>query len=468
MSLSAVRRVGPALLGECIGTFILVVAVGCNALAKSPPAWGMTAIGLTYAALVYALGSVSGGHLNPAVSVAAGLAGRFTEEGAFSSWAVALAYVLVQVIGAIGGAFAYCTLFDDNVAISPNKPFSWWEAMIVESLYTALLAFVHLSVTCTKRNNPEHGRNQFYGLAVGFALIAGGQSAGAVSGGVLNPALALAIEATSTSERWGFAYAAYHLVGAIIGALLFRLARPEERLGEAARLAYAPKLATRLVSEFIGTFAVVLTLGLNVAGLSAAAAWATGASLTSVTFALNDVSGGHFNPAVTLAAVLSRSCACSAGEGLTYMLFQVAAGCLGGLLYAGIYDIRTFALSPKDPYPDKSAYVLEFLFTFLLALAFLGTASRSRSHHFGLIVGLTLFAGMLATFPVSGGILNPAAAVGIAVPHSMNGGHMFYCASFSVVELFGGVMAALTFQITHVKELAPSKVDRALFATSEQ
>merc|ERR1719203_1023015 len=129
-----------------------------------------------------------------------------------------------------------------------------------------------------------------------------------------------------------------------------------------------PKLATRLASEFIGTFAIVLTLGLNVLGNSAATGWSVGAALLCMSYALADVSGGYFNPAVTLAVVLSRKGNCTAAQGVLYAILQVMAGILAGLLYAGLYETHTFALSPKDPYTDKAAYILEFIFTFMLSL----------------------------------------------------------------------------------------------------
>lgn len=462
------RTSASALLGELIGTFLLVLVVGCTTLAQSPEVWRVTAVGLTAGALVYALGSVSGGHLNPAVTLAVGLSGKF--NAVFSGWPMAFAYMVTQVLGGIAATFTCSSMYGGELSVGPRTPFSWWEAMVVEGLYTAFVAFVYLSVFSSRSNNPaKDPTNQFYGLAVGFSLIAGGHSACAISGGILNPALALGIEATNFSGE-GFVYVAYHMVGAALGFLLFRVTRPEERLDEQEFESYQPKLATRLACEFVGTFAVVLTLLLNIAGQSVATAWATAAALLSATYAVADVSGGHFNPAVTLAAVLSRRSNLTPGrsvpEGIAHMIFQVGAGTLAGLLYAGLNSCKTFALSPKDPHPDKAAYILEFVFTFMLSYTFLGsvcvkgiTSSFSRNCHFGLAMGLALFAGLMATLPVSGGVLNPAVAFGVAVPNTINHGHLYYCASFSVVELFGGLVAALVFHITHSKETA----DRAIF-----
>lgn len=291
----------------------------------------------------------------------------------------------------------------------------------------------------------------------------------------MNPALALGIEATSFSGQWGFVYVAFQAAGGFVGAQLFRLTRPEDFMPDAELVAYLPKLATRLVCEFVGTHTVVLTLCLCIAGQSVAIAWGTAAALLCMTYALSDISGGHFNPAVTLAAVLSRRSSCSVGEGLLYMIFQVGAGTLAGLLYAGLYDPTTFPLSPKDPYPDRAAYILEFLFTFMLCFAYLGTVCANsvtstplRNCHAGLAMGLALFVGLMATIPVSGGVLNPAMAFGAAVANTIHGGNLYYCATFSVVELLGGLAAAAVFHVTHAKELTSMKADQPLFAPPEQ
>merc|ERR1719379_3172007 len=98
--------------------------------------------------------------------------------------------------------------------------------MLVEVLYTFMLCFVVLNVaTATKWKG-----NQFFGLAIGFVIIAGGYAGGNVSGGAFNPAVALGIDVSSAGLGfgWGFAYAGYELLGAALAAGLFRVVRPDD------------------------------------------------------------------------------------------------------------------------------------------------------------------------------------------------------------------------------------------------
>merc|ERR1740138_1565474 len=135
-----------------------------------------------------------------------------------------------------------------------------------------MLCFVVLNVAAAKNNTP----NQFYGLAIGGVIWAGAYGAGAISGGCFNPAVALGIDVSSAGLGfgWGFAYTGYELLGAALASALFRVVRPDEFGGDADY-----SLRTRLVSEFIGTFFLVLTVGLNVLGKSPAPVWSIAASL---------------------------------------------------------------------------------------------------------------------------------------------------------------------------------------------
>merc|ERR1719401_2284940 len=127
-----------ALVAEFVGTFMLVFTVGCTYLSSSM-AWASTAIASTYMAMIYSFGNVSGGYLNPAVVLAAGLARKLP-------WPMVVGYIISQVSAGIAAGFCYSSLYQDHLSIGPRDTFSWWEAMIVEVLYTAMIAFVFLSV----------------------------------------------------------------------------------------------------------------------------------------------------------------------------------------------------------------------------------------------------------------------------------------------------------------------------------
>ena len=116
--------------------------------------------------------------------------------------------------------------------------------------------------------------------------------------------------------------------------------RPEDFSGEKSQV-------TELVSEFLGTYMLVLTVGLNVLGKSKAAAFSIAAGLASMIYALGDVSGAHFNPAVTVAILASGRCPdLTPAKAGMYAGVQIAGGIAAALTYAFIYQGATFALGP--------------------------------------------------------------------------------------------------------------------------
>merc|ERR1719443_2206950 len=158
---------------EFIGTFLLVFTVGCNML--TTPEWGVTSTACVLMAAVYALGSVSGGNFNPAVSLALGLSKKL-------EWREVGIYVLTQLIAGVVAAFAYSALLWETFNLAPAEGYSWWGVVGVELLYTFMLCFVVLNVQYANANAEK---KQFYGLAIGFVLVAGGYAAGHISGGAL-------------------------------------------------------------------------------------------------------------------------------------------------------------------------------------------------------------------------------------------------------------------------------------------
>merc|ERR1719388_234331 len=277
-------------IAEFVGTYLLVFTVGCNVLSGSP-AWAATSIACVLMVSIYALAGVSGAHFNPAVSVSLGLSNKL-------SWSQVGIYCAVQIVAGIVAGLSYGALFFKVFNLEPQADFGWWEAMLAEVLYTFMLCFVVLNVATTRKNEG----NQFFGLAIGFVIIAGGYAAGGISGGAFNPAVAFGIDVSSAGLGfgWSFAYTAYEFLGAAIAAGMFRVVRPDEFGGKSEY-----SLGTKLVSEFLGTFFLVLTVGLNVLGKSPAPVWSIAASLMCMIYALGNCSGAHFNPAVTLAILAS-------------------------------------------------------------------------------------------------------------------------------------------------------------------
>jgi aquaporin Z len=164
---------------EFIGAFFLMFAVGVAALSGS--VFVPLAAGATLMVMVYAGGHISGGHYNPAVTLAALVRRRI-------GIADAAAYWVAQVIGAVvAGVIARVVVNPATVKTLTLSGHAEAAAAVVEVLITFALCYVVLNVA-TSKDQPNNG---FFGLAIGFTVVAGAFAVGGISGGVFNPAVAL-------------------------------------------------------------------------------------------------------------------------------------------------------------------------------------------------------------------------------------------------------------------------------------
>eukprot|EP00971_Amphidinium_carterae_P074646 1475305-Amphidinium_carterae.1 len=332
------------LIAEFLGTFIFTFAVGCNGLSTATETWMPTVAALVLMAFTYGFAEISGAYFNPAVNLSAALCRKLT-------WTKAATYTVVQLCAGILAGLASDRLHTPRgVAFAPTG--LWWVCMIVEAVYTAMLAFVVLNVRHSSRNNPPDSSNQFHGLAIAGVVLAGSTVARDTTGGIFNPAVAVGLDISRYQYGiyWGFIYTSWQIIGACVATLLFRSVRPEELLHSEAAHQNWPSLPTRLACEFVGTFSIMLTAALGALMQMSAVAWAVAATLLSMSYALSDVSGGHFNPAVTLATTLCGRSTCSPRQAAGYVCFQCIAGVLAALLATGLRDGATFSLQPKDPF----------------------------------------------------------------------------------------------------------------------
>merc|ERR1740130_96456 len=214
-----------------------------------------------------------------------------------------------------------------------------------------------------------------------------------------------------------------------------------------------PSIAAKLLSEFLGTYMLVLTVGLNVLSGSAAGAFSIAASLMGMIFALGTCSGAHFNPAVTTAIVCAGRGKCSPKDGAMYIGVQIVGGICAAFTYSALMNGETFALKPAA-YKWSQALVAEFVFTFLLAFVVLSVATVKSvlSEYFGFAIGMCVTVGGCAIGKVSGGSLNPAVSIGISSSHIMGGGNFWPCLVYTLVELVAGVLAAGVFTLTQPSE----------------
>jgi aquaporin Z len=168
----------------------------------------------------------------------------------------------------------------------------------------------------------------------------------------------------------------------------------------------------KYVVEFIGTFFLVLTVGLAVRGQSHLAPLAIGGILMVMIFAGGHISGGHFNPAVTLAAYLRGRC--DAKDVTPYWTAQFLAGVTAGLLV-------NFLLHGRVPgngaeHATLNSVIVEFLFTFALAWVVLNVATSKGTmgnSFYGLAIGFTVMVGAATVGGISGGAFNPAVGLGV-------------------------------------------------------
>lgn len=196
--------------------------------------------------------------------------------------------------------------------------------------------------------------------------------------------------------------------------------------------------------EFIGTFFLVLTIGCTVVGHSAGplAPLAIGSVLMVMIFAGGHISGGHFNPAVTLGIWMRGKC--EAKHVLPYMLFQV----IGALLAAMVVDVLKAGatVTPIQPV-TLPALLAEFLFTFALVYVVLNVATAkgtTGNSFYGLAIGFTVLVGALSVGSISGGVFNPAVAAGISVIGLSSWSKIWI---YLVADFGGAAMAAAAFKV---------------------
>merc|ERR1740130_2588297 len=415
------------------------------------PVWAGVSISCVLMVSIYALGNISGANFNPAVSLCLGISKSLRGPGL--DWKTVGMYCAVQILAGIVAAFSYAILFWDAFNLGPSKGFGFLSAGLCETLYTFMLCFVVLNVAAARVYSEGEG-NQWYGLAIGFVIVAGAYGAGVVSGGCFNPAVAIGIDTSSMGLGFGWciAYTFFEFVGAGLAAVAFKLVRPGDFANDPNR---TPSLASELTSEFLGTFILVLTVGLNVLGNSPAGAFSIAASLMCMIYALADVSGAHFNPAVTLAILLSKMTDLAPKKAGLYMLAQLAGGIVAAFMYSLIYSGHTFALGPQPGYKWGQVAVAEIIFTFVLCYVVLCTAVSPKTKSetmFGLAIGSCVTVGGFAIGSISGGSLNPAVSIGIASSQIMNGGFFYKALIYSAFELIGAGAAAGIAMVTNGKK----------------
>ncbi|MGH7806721.1 MAG: MIP/aquaporin family protein [Thermodesulfobacteriota bacterium] len=202
---------------EFIGAFFLVLTIGFTVIEPGAGAMAPLAIGSALMVMVYAGGHISGAHYNPAVTLAVWMRGRCASSDVPG-------YMIAQVVGAVIAALIVLFV-KGNPTVQAATP-SIVPALIAEFLYTFALCYVVLNVATSKNTSG----NSFYGLAIGFTVLIGAYSVGAISGGAFNPAVAVGITVmglSSVANIWIFLVA--NFLGGAVAALVFNSLNADDK-----------------------------------------------------------------------------------------------------------------------------------------------------------------------------------------------------------------------------------------------
>lgn len=219
-------RLGPlmsATVVEGIGTFLLVLTVSLSS--KQNAEMASISVGFMLMSLVFSFGYLSGGHVNPMVTVAVWLCTASGEGYASFNKRRLILYVIAQMLGGTLAAL-YCMMIGGKDFPVPNMGLDFAQMLrgfLAESVFTFVLCSVVLHVAISKQRN-----NNFYGFAIGFAVLCGGLTCGPVSGGAFNPAVAiplivvrcfLGLDCKPMASLW--VYSASEVVGAVCASIMY-------------------------------------------------------------------------------------------------------------------------------------------------------------------------------------------------------------------------------------------------------
>ena len=204
-------------IAEFIGTFFLVLTIGCTVIGSGAGAFAPLAIGSALMVMVFAGGHISGAHFNPAVTLGVWLRGKCEAKDVAP-------YMIFQIIGATLAAFAV-KLLKGATAVTPLQP-PIVPALLAEFLFTFALVYVVLNTATAKSTSG----NSFYGLAIGFTVLVGAFSVGNVSGGAFNPAVAVGISIMGLSS-WPniWIYLVANFAGGMAASGVFKALNPNDK-----------------------------------------------------------------------------------------------------------------------------------------------------------------------------------------------------------------------------------------------
>ena len=202
-------------IAEFVGTFFLVLTIGCTGIGAGAGVIAPLAIGSALMVMVFAGGHISGAHYNPAVTVGVFLRG-------IVQVADVVPYMIAQLVGDTVAALLVIKVFRAGAPVTAITPHVG-PALLAEFLFTFALVYVVLNAATAEGTSG----NSFYGLAIGMTVMTGAFAVGDISGGAFNPAVALGICVMGIST-WGniWIYLLADFAAAVLAAVIFQLINP--------------------------------------------------------------------------------------------------------------------------------------------------------------------------------------------------------------------------------------------------
>jgi len=476
-----VRKMLKPYISEFVGVFLFLSVIGWAVVIDSTSSVPLTAfiIGMALMVCVYITGAHSGGHSNPAVSLAIFMSSdTFHKTRAVSfGWKQLLGYWFAQFCGAFfSGGICYW-MFGSDVPVNLSTQFAyprralevtWATGMAIELMGTMTLVLVVLNVA-TSRPTEEGGGgsanagNSTFGLAIGASVSAWAIAGGSVSGGAFNPAVAcLPLVWGKTDDV--LMYWVGELLGAILGYLIFFITNPKEFVHDNTPIATACALVKDELNEFIGQtiFCMVVALIAGNNGTDGTAGLGIGLILMVIVYQGGHISGGHYNPAVTLCVALRGKCPWKKVP--LYWLSQIAGAFTGGGIAWAIanaddsacyYGYPAFGFRAGRQYSFIKCFGAEVMGTFILCSSVLHSATcdnkNQNNSFYGLNIGFAVVVSAYAFGPVSGGAFNPA--IGLLPILSSDGDKGWYVLCYWLGPLTAAILTAGFFALVNDDEV---------------
>lgn len=202
-------------IAEFIGTFFLVLTIGCTGIETPAGVIAPLAIGAALMVMVFAGGHISGAHYNPAVTLGVLIRGKLKAADVIPYW-------IAQCVAAAIAAFVVSKILRAGVAVTPIAP-KLGPALLAEFLFTFALVYVVLNAATAEGTSG----NSFYGLAIGMTVMTGAFAVGDISGGAFNPAVAIGISILGIST-WNniWIYLVADFAAGVAAAIVFNLINP--------------------------------------------------------------------------------------------------------------------------------------------------------------------------------------------------------------------------------------------------